>query len=81
MLAKGIDIKTDHPKGLFVIQTYLDTVRMTTQIPGRTARNGKPGEWLPIYQVKPPEDLLNKFFYLCFSFGLGNVLMNIQSKY
>ncbi|WP_412757982.1 hypothetical protein [Legionella bozemanae] len=66
MLAKGIDIKTDHPKGLFVIQTYLDTVRMTTQIPGRTARNGKPGEWLPIYQVKPPEDLLNKFFYYVF---------------
>lgn len=66
MLAKGIDIKTDHPKGLFVIQTYLDTERMTTQIPGRTARNGKPGEWLPIYQVKPPEDLLNKFFYYVF---------------
>ncbi|AWN74600.1 hypothetical protein LEAN103870_14120 [Legionella anisa] len=66
MLAKGIDIKTDHPKGLFVVQTYLDTERMTTQIPGRTARNGKPGEWLPIYQVKPPEDLLNKFFYYAF---------------
>ncbi|MCE0724103.1 hypothetical protein [Legionella resiliens] len=66
MLAKGIDIKTDHPKGLFVMQTYLDTERMTTQIPGRTARNGKPGEWLPIYQVKPPEDLFNKFFYYVF---------------
>lgn len=54
MLAKGIDIHTgDHPRGLFVIQTYLDTKRMTTQIAGRAARNGKPGEWLPIYQVKP----------------------------
>ncbi|MGL5743464.1 MAG: hypothetical protein ACRCXC_13525 [Legionella sp.] len=67
MLAKGIDINTgDHPKGLFVIQTYTDTERMTTQIAGRAARNGKPGEWLPIYQIKPPEDLLNKFFYYAF---------------
>ncbi|WP_131794786.1 helicase-related protein [Fluoribacter gormanii] len=67
MLAKGIDINTgDHPKGLFVIQTYPDTERMTTQIAGRAARNGKPGEWLPIYQVKAPEDLLNKFFYYVF---------------
>ncbi|WP_454783951.1 helicase-related protein [Legionella sp. WA2024007413] len=67
MLAKGIDINTgDHPKGLFVIQTYPDTERMTTQIAGRAARNGKPGEWLPIYQVKTPKDLLNKFFYYVF---------------
>ncbi|AYK03007.1 helicase-related protein [Legionella sainthelensi] len=67
MLAKGIDINTgDHPKGLFVIQTYPDTERMTTQIAGRAARNGKPGEWLPIYQVKPPEDLLTQFFYYVF---------------
>ncbi len=66
-LAKGIDINTgDHPKGLFVIQTYADTERMTTQIAGRAARNGKPGEWLPIYQVKAPEDLLNTFFYYVF---------------
>lgn len=64
MLAKGIDINTgDHPKGLFVIQTYADTQRMTTQIAGRAARNGKPGDWLPIYQVKPPENMLKKFFY------------------
>ncbi|KTD11770.1 coiled-coil protein [Legionella gratiana] len=64
MLAKGIDINTgDHPKGLFVVQTYPDTERMTTQIAGRAARNGKPGEWLPIYQVKPPKDLLSQFFY------------------
>ncbi|ARB91569.1 helicase-related protein [Legionella longbeachae] len=67
MLAKGIDINTgDHPKGLFVIQTYPDTERMTTQIAGRAARNGKPGEWLPIYQVKPPKDLLTQFFYYVF---------------
>ncbi|KTD66037.1 coiled-coil protein [Legionella santicrucis] len=67
MLAKGIDINTgDHPKGLFVIQTYPDTERMTTQIAGRAARNGKPGEWLPIYQVKPPEDLFTQFFYYVF---------------
>ncbi|MBN9227966.1 MULTISPECIES: hypothetical protein [Legionella] len=67
MLAKGIDINPgDHPKGLFVIQSYPDTERMSTQIAGRAARNGKPGEWLPIYQVKAPEDTLNKFLYYVF---------------
>ncbi|CAM2936323.1 coiled-coil protein [Legionella steigerwaltii] len=67
MLAQGIDFNPgDHPKGLFVIQTFPDTERMTIQIGGRAARNGKPGEWLPIYQVKPPEDLLNKCLYYVF---------------
>lgn len=67
MLAKGIDIDTgDHPRGLFVIQTYPDTERMTTQIAGRAARNGKPGEWLPIYQIKPPQSILDKFLYYIF---------------
>ncbi|WP_051544406.1 hypothetical protein [Legionella cherrii] len=67
MLAKGIDINPgNHPKGLFVIQTYPDTERMTTQIGGRAARNGKPGEWLPIYQVKPPQNLLDQFLYYVF---------------
>lgn len=67
MLAKGIDINTgEHPKGLLVIQTYPDTERMSTQIAGRAARNGKPGEWLPIYQIKPPQDLINKIIYTIF---------------
>ncbi|CEG57729.1 preprotein translocase subunit SecA [Legionella fallonii] len=67
MLAKGIDINTgDHPKGLFVIQPYADTDRMTTQIAGRAARNGKPGEWLPIYQVKPPQNWFEKILYYIF---------------
>jgi hypothetical protein len=66
MLALGIDIKTDHPKGLFVIQTYADTESMTTQIGGRTARNGKPGELLPIYQIKPPQTFVEKLLYYIF---------------
>ena len=67
MLARGIDINPgDHPQGLFVIQTYTDSDRMTTQIAGRAARNGKPGQWLPIYQVNPPENLLKKILYFIF---------------
>lgn len=67
MLAKGIDINTaEHPKGLFVIQTYPDTDRMTTQIAGRAARNGKPGEWLPIYQIKPPQNWFMRLLYYIF---------------
>ncbi len=67
MLATGIDINTaEHPKGLFVIQTYPDTDRMTTQIAGRAARNGKPGEWLPIYQIKPPQNWFEKLLYYIF---------------
>lgn len=67
MLAEGIDINPgDHPRGLFVMQTYPDTLQKTIQIGGRAARNGKPGEWLPIYQVKPPQDLFNKFLYYVF---------------
>ena len=67
MLATGIDINTgDHPKGLFVIQTYPDTERTTTQIAGRAARNGKPGEWLPIYQINPTKRLLENNSYYIF---------------
>ncbi|MBI2785888.1 MAG: hypothetical protein HYX60_06130, partial [Legionella longbeachae] len=67
MLAKGIDINTgDHPRGLFVIQTYPDTERMTTQIAGRAARNGKPGEWLPIYQINKSQNLIDRFFHYFF---------------
>ena len=67
MLATGIDINTgDHPRGLIVIQPYTDTERMTTQIAGRAARNGKPGEWLPIYQINPPQTWLEKILYYIF---------------
>jgi hypothetical protein len=67
MFAKGIDINPgDHPRGLFVIQTYPDTERMTTQIAGRAARNGKPGEWLPIYQTQRPQSLIDLFTYYFF---------------
>ena len=67
MLAKGIDINTgNHPRGLIVIQTYTDTERMTTQIAGRSARNGKPGGWLPIYQIKPPQSLWEQILYYIF---------------
>nr|WP_284498395.1 helicase-related protein [Legionella maioricensis] len=67
MLATGIDINTgDHPRGLIVIQPYTDTERMTTQIAGRAARNGKPGEWLPIYQINPPQTILEKILYYIF---------------
>ncbi len=67
MLATGIDINTgNHPRGLIVIQPYPDTERMTTQIAGRAARNGKPGEWLPIYQIKPPQTLVEKVLYYIF---------------
>ena len=67
MLTLGIDINTGkHPKGLLVLQTFPDTERMTTQIGGRTARNGKPGEWLPIYQIKPPQTILEKLLYYIF---------------
>lgn len=67
MLARGIDINPgDHPQGLFVIQTYTDSKRMTTQIGGRAARNGKPGQWLPIYEVTPPQGVFNKILYYIF---------------
>ena len=67
MLARGIDIKPkDHPDGLFVIQTYTDSQRATTQIEGRAARNGKPGQWLPIYEVKRPLNWFTRFLHYLF---------------
>lgn len=73
MLARGIDVNPgDHPEGLFVIQTYPDSKRMTTQIGGRAARNGKPGQWLPIYQVKPPEHWFSRILYYIFPFYRKN---------
>ncbi|ASQ46167.1 preprotein translocase subunit SecA [Legionella clemsonensis] len=67
MLARGIDINPgDHPEGLFVIQTYTDSERMTTQIAGRAARNGKPGQWLPIYQVPAPSNWFTRLMYFLF---------------
>lgn len=67
MLARGIDINPgDHPEGLFVIQPCIDSERITTQIAGRAARNGKPGQWLPIYQVEPPKTWLEKVMYFVF---------------
>lgn len=67
MLARGIDVNPgNHPEGLFVIQTYADSKRMTTQIAGRAARNGKPGQWLPIYQLPPPQDWFTQVMYFLF---------------
>lgn len=67
MLARGIDVNPgDHPEGLFVIQPCIASERMTTQIAGRAARNGKPGQWLPIYQVEPPTHWLEKVMYFIF---------------
>ncbi|WED44587.1 helicase-related protein [Legionella cardiaca] len=67
MLARGIDINPgNHPQGLFVIQTYTDSKRMTTQIAGRAARNGKPGQWLPIYQVPAPESWFTRLIDFIF---------------
>jgi preprotein translocase subunit SecA len=39
-----------HPDGLFVINTFLAAERATQQIIGRTARQGRPGEYLFIGQ-------------------------------
>ena len=65
MLARGIDINPgNHPQGLFVIQAYADSDRINTQVAGRAARNGKPGQWTPIYQVQPPLSLWTRI--LCF---------------
>ncbi|KTD06929.1 helicase-related protein [Legionella jamestowniensis] len=67
MLARGIDINPGtHPEGLFVIQPYTDSERMTIQIAGRAARNGKPGQWLPIYQVPAPTSWFTRFMYFLF---------------
>ena len=80
MLAKGIDINIgEHPKGLFVIQTYPDSDRMTTQIGGRAARNGKPGEWLPVYQIKPPQTFLESCSIIFFP-GTARTSMSVPLK-
>ncbi len=50
LLGRGTDIDPKHRDGLFVIQTYLDKDRDTQQIVGRTARNGKPGKYVAIYE-------------------------------
>lgn len=81
MLARGIDINPgDHPEGLFVIQTYTDSKRMTTQIAGRAARNGKPGQWLPIYQIQPPQDWLNKIMYFILPWFRQRMSQNAVEK-
>lgn len=67
MLARGIDVNPGvHPKGLFVIQAYTDSERITTQIAGRAARNGKVGEYLPVYKLSPPQGFFNKLLYYFF---------------
>lgn len=48
-LARGADPTTDHPDGLFVINTCVNiTGADVQQIKGRTARNGKPGKFICI---------------------------------
>ncbi|CEK10400.1 helicase-related protein [Legionella hackeliae] len=67
MLARGIDINPgNHPEGLFVIQTCKDSKRRTTQIAGRAARNGKPGQWLPVYELPAPKSWFTKLMYFLF---------------
>ncbi len=48
-LARGADFKTQHPRGIFLINacTHLTEAKLI-QIMGRVARNGQPGEYLTI---------------------------------
>lgn len=65
MLAIGVDINPDeHPDGLLLLQVFPDSVRMSTQMAGRTARNGKTGQWQPIYQINPPTDIFSWLMYM-----------------
>lgn len=67
MLGRGIDINTgDHPEGLFVIQTFSTSKRMTDQFKGRAARNGKPGRWQAIYQIARPTSWLERILHFLF---------------
>lgn len=65
-LNRGINIDPEHPDGLLVIQPYADSERITTQIAGRAARNGKTGQWLPIYRLDPPQNWLQRIMYFVF---------------
>jgi hypothetical protein len=50
LLGRGTDFDTAHLKGFLAIQSYLDSPRITRQIIGRVARNGKPGQYVAIYE-------------------------------
>lgn len=51
IMARGADIDPKHERGLYVIQTYLDTPRETRQIIGRCARNGRVGKYRAVYEI------------------------------
>ncbi|KTD74766.1 hypothetical protein [Legionella waltersii] len=46
----GRDYVTDHPDGFLAIQTYLDTPATTLKTLSDLAQQGKPGEYLAIYE-------------------------------
>lgn len=76
LLGRGTDIKPEHKQGLFVIQTYLDTLRNTRQIIGRAARKGNLGKYLAIYS-EPGFEFL-RFPVLNFSLGLSQAEQHKQ---
>lgn len=47
------DFDTKHPKGFLTIQSYLDTPGMTKKILNRVSRNGKPGQYVAVYEENP----------------------------
>ena len=66
-MGRGIDFSSVFNKGICLISlsTHPRTYRLEAQIEGRTARNGKAGEYVPIYQITPPKSPWAKFcFYL-----------------
>ncbi|TAL60355.1 MAG: hypothetical protein EPN84_09650, partial [Legionella sp.] len=66
-LAIGIDINPgDHPEGAVCIQAMVESERMSTQMCGRIARNGKPGQYYPIYQIDPPNSFWDYITYYLF---------------
>lgn len=66
-MGRGIDFSSLFNKGICLISlaTHPRTARLEAQIEGRTARNGKDGEYVPIYQITPPKSAWGKVcFYL-----------------
>lgn len=49
LVGRGTDFEPTHVQGLVVFQTFMDTLRNTLQIMGRTARKGKDGTSGAIY--------------------------------
>jgi|GEM_PF-5625674 len=51
-LARGADFEPNHPQGLLVINTCVDTASKLRQIKGRAARNGKPGQFCSVIDIE-----------------------------